>query len=105
MVVTEVRPDAAPDGRRGRFLPGGVSGNERLTALAGTVLLVLLAAEGVTILDVSALVTAHVVIGFIVTAVVGFKLLSTGWRFTRYYSGDARFRIAGPPHPFLRVLA
>src|SRR5437660_1182788 len=83
-----VRPDAAPGGRRGRFLRGGVSGNERLTALAGTVLLVLLAAGGVTILDVSALVTAHVVIGMLVTAVVGLKMLSTGWRFTRYYSGD-----------------
>lgn len=105
MVATEIRPDTSAHGERARVLRGGVAGNERLTALAGSLLFLLLAAEGVTILDVSALVTAHVVIGMVVTAVVGLKLLSTGWRFTRYYSGDARFRSAGPPRPFMRMLA
>lgn len=105
MAVTDVRPETAPVGRRARLLRGGVAGNERLTALTGSVLFLLLAAEGVTILNVSALVTAHVVIGMVVTAVVGLKLVSTGWRFTRYYTGDVRFRAAGPPNPFMRVLA
>jgi hypothetical protein len=105
MVVTDVRPERAPAGRRARLLRGGVAGNERLTALAGSVLFLLLAAEGVTILSIHALVTAHIVIGMVVTAVVGLKLVSTGWRFTRYYAGDARFRQAGPPQPFMRFLA
>lgn len=105
MVPTALRSKTGPTTRRPRALRGGVAGNERLTALAGSVLFLLLAAEGVTILRIDALVTAHVVIGMIVTAVVGLKLLSTGWRFTRYYTGDARFRSAGPPHPFLRMLA
>src|SRR6476646_2918164 len=101
MVVTDARPDAAPAGRRARWLRGGVAGNERLTALAGSTLFLLLAAEGVTILSIHALVTAHIVIGMVVTAVVGLKVVSTGWRFTRYYAGDARFRQAGPPLPFM----
>ena len=109
MLVTGPQPPTASDADRtdrpARVLRGGVVGNERLTALAGSLLFVLLAAEGVTILRVHSLVTAHVVIGMVVTAVVGLKLLSTGWRFTRYYTGDARFRRAGPPHPFMRVLA
>jgi hypothetical protein len=105
VVVVEPRIETSPTVERARVLRGGVAGNERLTALAGSVLFLLLAAEGVTILSIDALVTAHVVIGMIVTAVVGLKLLSTGWRFTRYYTGDARFRTAGPPHPFMRVLA
>jgi hypothetical protein len=102
--VDPAQADARPE-RRPRFLRGGVAGNERLTALAGSVLFLLLAAEGATILSIHALVTAHIVIGMVVTAVVGLKLISTGWRFTRYYTGDVRFRTAGPPHPFMRVLA
>lgn len=98
-------PAVAHADSRPRLLRGGVAGNERLTALAGSVLFLLLAAEGVTILRIHALVTAHVVIGMIVTGVVGLKLMSTGWRFARYYTGDVRFRTAGPPHPFMRVLA
>ena len=102
--VDPAQADARPE-RRPRFLRGGVAGNERLTALAGSVLFLLLAAEGATILSIHALVTAHIVIGMVVTAVVGLKLISTGWRFTRYYTGDVRFRTAGSPHPFMRVLA
>lgn len=105
MVETALRPDCGASAGRPRMLRGGVAGNERLTALAGSVLFLLLAAEGVTILRIDALVTAHIVIGMVVTAVVGLKLVSTGWRFTRYYAGDARFRASGPPHPVMRVLA
>jgi len=32
------------------------------------------------------------------------KLASTGWRFARYYLGDAEYVRRGPPHPFLRLL-
>ena len=105
MVGTDAQPDTAPASRRTRLLRGGVAGNERLTALAGSVLFLLLAAEGVTILRIHSLMTAHFVIGMVVTAVVVLKVFSTGWRFTRYYSGDVRFRTAGPPQPFMRVLA
>ncbi|HLY84743.1 MAG TPA: hypothetical protein VKQ71_17295, partial [Acidimicrobiales bacterium] len=37
--------------------------NSRLTAIAGVVLIVVLAAEGVTILRIHRLVAAHVVVG------------------------------------------
>ena len=105
-MATEVSPPRSPRQRpRGRLLRGGVPGNERLTALAGAVLFLLLAAEGATILNVHALVTAHIVIGMVVVAAVALKLASTGWRFTHYYAGDTRYRESGPPHPFMRLLA
>jgi hypothetical protein len=33
------------------------------------------------------------------------KLASTGYRFARYYTGDAGYRAAGPPQILLRLLA
>lgn len=80
-----------------------VEGNARLTALAGIVLLVLLAAEGLTILSIRRLLPLHYFIGLLVIPPVLLKLGSTGWRFTRYYLGDARYRAAGPPALLLRV--
>ena len=79
--------------------------NSRLTAIAGLVLFVLLAALGVTILRIHRLLAAHVVIGFALIGPLAVKLGSTGWRFVRYYTGDADYERAGPPRPLLRVLA
>ena len=42
---------------------GGVEGNARLTAVTGAALFVLLAAEGITILRIHDLITAHVFVG------------------------------------------
>jgi hypothetical protein len=44
---------------------GGTAGNERLTAMTGAALLVLFAAEGVTILSVRGLLTLHFFVGMI----------------------------------------
>jgi hypothetical protein len=82
----------------------GPEGNERLTATTGAVLLILFAAEGLTILSVSSLLYWHYLIGFILVGPICVKLASTVYRFTRYYTGDAAYRRKGPPHPLLRVL-
>jgi len=79
-------------------------GNGRLTAMTGVVLFVLLALEGVTVLQVGALLTAHVVIGMILVPPVLVKLASTGWRMARYYLGDPAYRRKGPPALLLRLL-
>jgi hypothetical protein len=83
---------------------GGADGNERLTAWTGLVLLLLLAAEGLTILSVGSLLTMHFFIGMVLLGPVAVKLGSTGYRFVRYYTGSAPYRRKGPPAPILRLL-
>ncbi len=83
---------------------GGAEGNERLTAATGAVLLVLLAAEGVTILRIHRLLTAHFFIGMLLLGPVTLKALSTCYRFVRYYTGVPDYRRKGPPAPLLRLL-
>lgn len=82
----------------------GVEANARLTATVGLVLLVLLAVEGVTIVQIHRLLTLHVFIGLLLVPPAVLKTVSTTWRFVRYYLGDAEYRRKGPPHPALRVL-
>jgi hypothetical protein len=83
----------------------GVEANARLTALTGIALFVLLAAEGITILDLGSFLPAHFFIGFLLIPPVLLKLASTGYRFARYYLGDRHYREAGPPAPLLRAVA
>jgi hypothetical protein len=83
---------------------GGSEGNRRLTGATAAVLLVLLAAEGATLLAIRPLVSAHVFLGMLLVPLVGLKLASTGYRFARYYTGHRVYRADGPPHPFLRLL-
>lgn len=82
----------------------GVSWNARLTALTGALLVVLLAALGVTILSIENLLPAHFLIGFLLIPPLALKLASTGYRLMRYYTGDPSYRAVGPPAPFLRFL-
>lgn len=96
------RPSAARARRRDP--PGGAEGNERLTAIAGAALLVLFAAEGVTILAVRPLLTPHFFIGMLLIGPVVLKLCSTGYRFARYYAGAPDYRRKGPPVLLLRLL-
>lgn len=84
---------------------GGVDGNERLTAATAVALILLLAAEGVTILFLRPLFSAHVFIGMLLIPPVALKLGSTGWRFFRYYSGRREYVRRGPPLLPLRLLA
>jgi hypothetical protein len=83
---------------------GGAAGNERLTAMTGAVLLVLLAAEGFTILSLRQLITPHFFIGMLLLGPVALKAGSTVYRFARYYTGSAPYRRKGPPAPLLRLL-
>lgn len=80
-----------------RQLSGGVAGNERLTAATAVVLVVLLAALGVTILSIGQLVWWHVLLGMVLIPPVLLKLGSTAWRFVRYYSGEHEYVRRGPP--------
>jgi hypothetical protein len=95
---------AGPDGLARGHTPA-TEANTRLTSLAGVVLFVLLAVQGVTILRIHRLLAAHVVVGLALLGPLAVKLGSTGWRFVRYYSGDAAYGRAGPPRPLMRVLA
>ncbi|HEV2255246.1 MAG TPA: hypothetical protein VGS06_18855 [Streptosporangiaceae bacterium] len=67
-------------------------------------LLVLLAAEGVTILRVRQLLSPHVFIGVMLIPPVLVKVASTTWRFARYYTGSPAYRRKGPPPVLLRLL-
>jgi hypothetical protein len=82
----------------------GVDSNARLTGATAAVLLVLLAAEGLTLLSVRSLLTPHVFIGMLIVPPVLLKTGSTGWRFVRYYRGSSEYRQKGPPPLLLRVL-
>jgi hypothetical protein len=83
---------------------GGAEGNERLTVITGAVLLLLLAAEGFTILRLGRLLTLHFFLGMLLLGPVALKAGSVTYRFFRYYAGSAPYRRKGPPAPLLRVL-
>ena len=91
--------------RRLRLLVGGTDGNERLTAATAVVLLVLLAALGVTIVRIGGLLNEHMFLGMLLIGPVALKLASTGYRFVRYYSGNPRYRAKGTPPPAMRLIA
>jgi hypothetical protein len=84
---------------------GGVDGNERLTATTGAVLVLLLAALGITILSIRSLIWWHFLLGMILIPPVLLKLASTGWRFIRYYRGTPEYVRRGPPLMPLRLMA
>lgn len=99
-----VRPSGARAAYRRRDTTGGAEGNERLTAATGAVLLVLFAAEGMTILALRQLLTLHFFLGMMLIGPVALKASCTVYRFARYYAGDPGYRRKGPPAPLLRVL-
>ena len=100
---TPERLPTLPPAAAGRS--GGVDGNERLTAATGVVLVVLLAALGVTILSIGQLIWWHVLLGMLLIPPVLLKLGSTGWRFVRYYAGAADYVRRGAPLLPLRLMA
>ena len=83
---------------------GGPSGNARLTAWTGLLLLVLFIAELVTLLDVRGLIGWHLALGVLLVPPALLKTATTGWRVVRYYTGSESYRVAGPPPMLLRVL-
>jgi hypothetical protein len=86
------------------FFGGGVDGNEQLTAMAGVILLVLLAVLGATIVRIGQLLWLHLFLGLLLMGPVALKLASTGYRFARYYTRAAVYRAKGPPMLVLRAI-
>jgi hypothetical protein len=93
---------AEPSASRRRL--GGTDGNERLTASTGAVLLILLAIEGLTVISLRSLLSLHILVGVLLIPPVLLKIATTGYRFARYYLGDAEYVRKGPPRLFLRAL-
>lgn len=89
----------------GRLFAGGTAGNERLTILAGLLLIVAFAALGLTIVAIGRLLWWHLFIGLLLIGPVLLKMASTGYRFLRYYTGNRRYTAKGPPPAVLRLLA
>src|ERR1017187_354613 len=96
------RPANARLSRRARRF--GTEANARLTSSTALVLLVLLAIEGVSVLQVRSLLTLHVFVGMLLVPPVLVKLASTTWRFAKYYTGSREYREKGPPPVVLRLL-
>jgi hypothetical protein len=114
--TAEHPPTLAPPATRGqrrRHLPwlgGGTAGNEQLVATVGVLLIALFAVMGITIIGIAVLhmhqlLDVHMFVGILLAGPVGLKLGATGYRFARYYSGDAAYRRKGPPKLSLRLLA
>ena len=96
--------DADTDADTADTIAGGAEGNERLTAITGSLLLVLFAIEGVTILQLDGMLYWHYFFGFLLVGPVFVKICSTLYRFGRYYTGKPAYVRKGPPMILLRVL-
>ena len=86
-----------------RLLSDGSDGNEQLTAIVGTLLLIILAIESATLLNLRSLLTMHAFVGMLLIPIVALKLASTGWRMLRYYLRGEEYVRRGPPHVALRL--
>ena len=86
------------------LLQGGSDGNEQLTAIVGALLILLLAVEGATLLDVRGLLTVHAFVGMLLVPLIVLKLASVGWKMLRYYLHGEEYIRRGPPHVFIRAL-
>jgi hypothetical protein len=84
---------------------GGPDGNEIVTVTTAAVLIVLLAAEGLTLLDLSGFLSVHMFLGLVLIPPVLLKLGSTGYRMVRYYTHSRPYVEKGPPMLAMRLLA
>jgi hypothetical protein len=81
-------------------------GNKRLTAAVGVLLLAPGLLEIATVLlGVHTLMSWHVFVGVALIPLVVLKLATTGWRFSRYYTGSRAYVAHGPPQAAMRLLA
>jgi hypothetical protein len=88
-----------------RLTGGGTTGNERLTAATGIVLIVLLAVIGVTLVRLQTLISVHLFVGLLSIGPVALKMFSTGYRFMRYYTSSSPYVERGTPVALLRLTA
>src|ERR1035437_790031 len=91
--------------RADRLTGGGTTGNERLTAATGAMLIALLAVLGVTILRVRPLLSVHLFVGMLLIPPVLLKMATTGYRFFCYYTSNPAYLQKGPPPVILRMIA
>jgi hypothetical protein len=82
---------------------GGSAANEQLTAIVAALLILLLAVEGATLLQLTSLLTVHAFVGMLLIPIVALKLGSTSWRVLRYYRGGEEYVRRGPPRAVLRM--
>jgi hypothetical protein len=72
--------------------------------VTGAILIVLLAVIGFTIPQLREFVSVHLFVGMLLIGPVLLKMVSTGYRFVRYYTGNVEYRRKGPPELVLRVI-
>src|SRR5690348_8610243 len=97
-VRSDVRADPVMEGG-----DAGVAGNARLTGFVAALLFILLAVEGITVPQVRSLLTLHIFVGMVLVPLAIVKTISTGYRFVRYYTGDAAYVRKGAPPIILRL--
>ncbi len=73
--------------------------------MAGLALFVLLLVELVVTAKLHSLLSVHIFLGIVLAGPLTVKMLSTGYRFARYYTGSPVFVEKGPPHWLLRLVA
>ncbi len=96
-MITPSRDDQGPKRR--------VLANTRLTSLIGLVIFVELFLIGITVPAIGQLLPYHVILGFALIPPLLIKLVSTSYRFARYYTRSPRYYAAGPPQMLLRIAA
>lgn len=103
LLAAAINAAVMPGGVRQAAVHGSrVAANERLTAVNGTLLFVLLTAAALTVLFIGPLLAAHFLVGFVLVPPLFLKIYSTGYRFIQYYRHDRDVRLAGPPPIVLR---
>lgn len=102
-MINRMENDRHANANSGKLI--SVLRNERLTATAGAILLVLIIAELIITANLHALITVHIFVGVLLCGPLVVKMGSTGYRFLRYYSKNPAFVKNGPPNPLLRLLA
>jgi hypothetical protein len=101
-IPASAKPATSRNGRPSREASPG--GNARLTAITGSVLLILFSVEVVTTLLMGSLFGLHFFLGMVLIGPVCLKTGSTVWRFARYYLGSQPYVRRGPPPTLQRVL-
>jgi hypothetical protein len=81
-----------------------VDANERLTAVTGLLLYLLVGAISVTILFIRPLLSQHYLVGLLLIPPIALKLGSTAYRFAQYYARNPDYVLAGPPSIVPRLL-
>lgn len=85
--------------------PFPIERNKRMTAIAGTILFVLILSELVITANLDRLRSEHIFVGVLLAGPLVIKMCSTGYRFFRYYTKSPEFVRSGAPNTLLRVLA